>query len=95
MNTNIEKAKIVVVGDSGVGKTSLVHLITHHEVLKKSNWTIGCSVDVKLHEYKDGTIQHKTYFLEFYDIGGNSVHKPSAKIFYSGVDGNKFMKKKT
>jgi Rab-like protein 3 len=48
MNSNLEKIKIVVVGDSGVGKTSLVHLITHQEVLKKSNWTIGCSVDVKV-----------------------------------------------
>ena len=50
MNTNIEKVKIVVVGDSGVGKTSLVHLIAHQEVLKKTSWTIGCSVDVKVNE---------------------------------------------
>jgi Rab-like protein 3 len=48
MNSNLEKVKIVVVGDSGVGKTSLVHLITHQEVLKKTQWTIGCSVDVKV-----------------------------------------------
>ena len=59
---NLDKVKIVVVGDSGVGKTSLIHLIIHQEVLKKPNWTIGSSVDVKLHEFKDGTVQHKTYF---------------------------------
>lgn len=85
--SNMEKAKIVVVGDSGVGKTSLVHLIVQQEVLKKPNWTIGCSVDVKLHEFKDGTHQHKTYFIEFFDIGGNIAHRSSAKMFFSGVDG--------
>lgn len=47
-SSSVEKVKIVVVGDSGVGKTSLVHMIVHQEVLKKSNWTIGCSVDVKV-----------------------------------------------
>ena len=56
-------------------------------MLKKTNWTIGASVDVKLHEFKDGTLQHKTYFIEFYDIGGYSAHKSSAKMFYAGVDG--------
>jgi Rab-like protein 3 len=45
---NIDKVKIVVVGDSGVGKTSLVHLITQQQILKQPNWTIGCSVDVKV-----------------------------------------------
>ncbi len=87
MNNNLERVKIVVVGDSGVGKTSLVHLITRQAILKKSNCTIGCSVDVKLHEYRDGTIQHKTVFIEFYDIGGNSNHRKSAKMFFSGADG--------
>ena len=87
MNNNLEKIKIVVVGDSGVGKTSLVHLITHQEILKKSNCTICCSVDVKLHEYKDGTVQQKSYFVEFYDIGGNSNYRRSAKMFFSGADG--------
>lgn len=87
MNSNLEKIKIVVVGDSGVGKTSLVHLISHQEILKKSNCTIGCSVDVKLHEYKDGTHQQKSYFVEFYDTGGNSNYRKSARMFFAGADG--------
>jgi Rab-like protein 3 len=86
-SSTIEKAKILIVGDSGVGKSSLMHLIVHHEVLKKTNWTIGCSVDVKLHEFKDGTHQHKTYFIELFDIGGYLWHRSSAKMFYPGVDG--------
>ena len=87
MNTNLDRVKIVVLGDSGVGKTSLVHLMIHQDVLKKTSWTIGSSVDVKLHEFKDGTPHHKTYFIEFYDIGGKSAHRPYQKIFYSDVDG--------
>ena len=87
MNTNLDRVKIVVIGDSGVGKTSLVHLMIHQDVLRKPSWTIGSSVDVKLHEFKDGTPQHKTYFIELYDIGGKSAHRPYQKIFYSDVDG--------
>ncbi len=34
----------------GVGKTSLVHLICHGEVLSSLSWTIGCSVDVKVYK---------------------------------------------
>jgi Rab-like protein 3 len=48
MSATIERVKILVVGDSGVGKTSLVHMIAHQDVLKKTSWTIGCSVDVKV-----------------------------------------------
>jgi Rab-like protein 3 len=48
MSSNLEKVKIVVVGDSGVGKSSLVHLICRNEVLKKTSWTIGASVEVKV-----------------------------------------------
>lgn len=42
---------------------------------------------IKLHEYKDGTIYQKAYFIEFFDIGGNSAHKLSTKIFFAGTDG--------
>lgn len=48
MDSNYPKAKIVVVGDSGVGKTSLIHLISQQEVLKNPSWTIGCTVNVKV-----------------------------------------------
>jgi Rab-like protein 3 len=48
MSSIFERVKILVAGDSGVGKTSLVHLIAHQDILKKSSWTIGCSVDVKV-----------------------------------------------
>lgn len=33
---------------AGVGKSSLVHLICHKEVLSHSTWTVGCTVEVKV-----------------------------------------------
>ncbi|CAO3564181.1 unnamed protein product [Mortierella alpina] len=42
-------AKILVLGDSGVGKSSLVHALCHSEPLRYSTPTIGCNIDVRLH----------------------------------------------
>jgi GTPase SAR1 family protein len=39
--------RILVVGDSGVGKTALVSMLCTGEVVKASpDWTIGCNVEV-------------------------------------------------
>ncbi|XP_060606922.1 rab-like protein 3 isoform X2 [Ruditapes philippinarum] len=83
----IDKVKILVLGDSGVGKTSLVHLMCQNEPTTNPSWTIGCSVDVKLHEYKAGTAAEKTYFVELWDIGGCTGHQNSRGIFYNPVNG--------
>ncbi|KAK7108236.1 rab-like protein 3 isoform X2 [Littorina saxatilis] len=83
----IDKAKVLVVGDSGVGKTSLVHLICHNEPCHNPSATIGCSVEVKFHEFRAGTPAEKDYFLELWDIGGSSSHRNSRSIFYHQVHG--------
>ncbi|XP_018014641.1 rab-like protein 3 [Hyalella azteca] len=83
----INKVKVLVVGDSGVGKTSLVHLLVNGEVLTKSSWTIGCSVEVKIHEYREGSPGHRPYFVELWDIGGNNSHKSTRHLFYTSVHG--------
>ncbi|XP_025097694.1 rab-like protein 3 isoform X2 [Pomacea canaliculata] len=83
----IEKAKVLVVGDSGVGKTSVVHLICHNEPCHNPSATIGCSVEVKLHEFRAGTPAERDYFLELWDIGGSSSHRNSRSIFYHQVHG--------
>lgn len=53
----------------------------------KSSWTIGCSVEVKLHEYREGTSSQKTYFIEFWDVGGNNSHKNARHVFFNPVHG--------
>ncbi|KAK6187809.1 hypothetical protein SNE40_005750 [Patella caerulea] len=83
----IDKVKVLVVGDSGVGKTSFVHLACHSEPYSNPGATIGCSVEVKLHGYKAGLPGEKEYFVELWDIGGSSSHRNSRSIFYNLVNG--------
>lgn len=77
----------MVLGDSGVGKTSFVHLAAHNEPIKSPSWTIGCSVEVKLHEFKEGTRDQKTFFVEFWDVGGSKNHRNSRHVFYNPCHG--------
>ncbi|BFZ09389.1 hypothetical protein BsWGS_12428 [Bradybaena similaris] len=84
---DIDKVKVLVVGDSGVGKTCLVHLICHGEPCYAPTATIGCSVEVKLHEYRAGTPAEKDFFVELWDIGGAASHATSRSIFYHQVQG--------
>ncbi|XP_063592602.1 rab-like protein 3 [Penaeus indicus] len=83
----INKVKILVVGDSGVGKSSLVHLICHGQALSNSSWTIGCSVEVRVHEYREGTPSQRPYFVELWDVGGSNSHKNARHVFYNPVHG--------
>lgn len=77
----------MVLGDSGVGKTSFVHLAALGEPIKSPSWTVGCSVEVKLHEYKEGTPEQTTYFIEFWDVGGSNNHRNTRHVFYNPCHG--------
>ncbi|KMZ10240.1 rab-like protein 3 [Drosophila simulans] len=81
------RVRIVVVGDSGVGKTSLTHLITHNESLIRPGWTVGCNIQVKMHPFREGTSRECPYFVELFDVGGSLNHKNTRSVFYAGIDG--------
>lgn len=83
----IDRVRIMVLGDSGVGKTSFVHLAAHNEPIKSPSWTVGCSVEMKLHEYKEGTKDQKTYFVELWDVGGSNNHRNARQVFYNPCHG--------
>lgn len=83
----IDRVRIMVLGDSGVGKTSFVHLAVSNEPLKAPSWTIGCSVEVKLHEFKEGTPGQRTYFVELWDVGGSKHHQNTRHVFYNPCHG--------
>ena len=82
-----DRIKVLVLGDTGVGKSSLVHLICHNQAMVNPLWTIGCAIDVKLHEYKEGTPEQRTSFIELWDIGGSRGHSIARNIFFNGFHG--------
>lgn len=85
--SDIDSVKVVVVGDSGVGKSSLVHLICEGEVCQRPSWTIGCTTSVHIHEYHDGLPNQRTVAVDFWDVGGSSVHRNARRLFYAHTHG--------
>ena len=67
-----DRARILVLGDSGVGKTSFVHLMARGQPLSKLTYTVGASIEVKLHNYKEGTPFQKAVW-----IGNDSLARDS------------------
>lgn len=53
MNRDV-KVKLLVVGDSGVGKSQLVTVLTQDKAkTNQSKWTIGANTEVAIHIYKE------------------------------------------
>lgn len=71
----------------GVGKTSLTYLIAHNKPLVSPGWTVGCSVEVKLHRFKEGTQAQNTFFVELWDVGGSNGHRITRNVFYQPTHG--------
>ena len=73
-----------------MGKTSLVHLLCRNDVVINPAYTIGCSVEVRLHDYNK-VASSPTYFIEFWDVGGTLGHEKGRSIFYNSVNGSHIM----
>ena len=76
-----DRVRVLVVGDSGVGKTSLTSLIANNTCLSSPGWTVGSSIEVKLHPYLEGTPNEKEYFIEMMDIGGSHSQRNTRHVF--------------
>ena len=46
--TGLGGSHVLLLYSVGVGKSSLVHLICHKEVLSNPAWTVGCTAEVKV-----------------------------------------------
>ncbi|XP_066913433.1 rab-like protein 3 [Clytia hemisphaerica] len=86
MAAHMERFKLLVVGDCGVGKSSFVCGVVHQTPLQNAPSTIGCNVEVLPYSYDDNGRQ-RDVFLEFWDVGGSSGHRNSRSIFYNNIDG--------
>lgn len=62
-------------------------LLANNEPIRAPGWTVGCSVEVKLHEFKEGTPGQTTYFVELWDVGGSNNHRNTRHVFYKPCHG--------
>ncbi|CAH8326761.1 unnamed protein product [Eruca vesicaria subsp. sativa] len=89
------QVRVLVVGDSGVGKTSLVHLINKGCSIQRPSQTIGCTVGVKHITYgspgsSSSSIQgdsERDFFVELWDVSGHERYKDCRSLFYSQING--------
>uniref|UniRef100_A0A914CRW5 J domain-containing protein n=1 Tax=Acrobeloides nanus TaxID=290746 RepID=A0A914CRW5_9BILA len=84
MNTS---NKVLVLGDSGVGKSTFVNnLAGKYDQIPTS--TIGCNVQVFMHQYAAGTPKECFEIVELWDVSGSNVHrKTAANVFFDGAQG--------
>ncbi|XP_044478300.1 small GTPase LIP1-like isoform X4 [Mangifera indica] len=89
------QVRVLVVGDSGVGKTSLVHLILNGSSVARRPQTIGCTVGVKHITYgntggSSNSIKgdyERDFFIELWDVSGHERYKDCRSLFYSQING--------
>ncbi|PIN26870.1 GTPase Rab11/YPT3, small G protein superfamily [Handroanthus impetiginosus] len=95
----VGQVRVLVVGDSGVGKTSLVHLIMKGSSIARPPQTVGCTVSVKHTTYgssgsSSSSIKGDTdreFFIELWDISGHERYKDCRSLFYSQINGVMFV----
>ncbi|MFX0116270.1 MAG: GTP-binding protein [Candidatus Hodarchaeota archaeon] len=73
--------KLILVGDGGVGKTSLIHQWVHSSFKHDYKITIGLDVTAKTVQLEDGT----TAQLSIHDIGGQDRFASVRNLFYKGA----------
>ncbi|KAJ7945324.1 Ras-related small GTP-binding family protein [Quillaja saponaria] len=89
------QVRVLVVGDSGVGKTSLVHLIVKGSSVARAPQTVGCTVGVKHTTYGNSgssssslkSDSDRDFFVELWDISGHDRYKDCRSLFYSQING--------
>uniref|UniRef100_A0A804JBU4 Uncharacterized protein n=1 Tax=Musa acuminata subsp. malaccensis TaxID=214687 RepID=A0A804JBU4_MUSAM len=89
------QVRVLVVGDAGVGKTSLVHLILKGTSIARPSQTVGCSVGVKHISYGSASSSsnsikgdaQRDFFVELWDVSGHERYKDCRFLFYTQIDG--------
>lgn len=84
----LPKVRILVLGDSGVGKTCLVERLVTGNVPSTPRWTLGCNVQVMLHTMVDkSNSTERKLIIEFWDIGGHRNFSDSRAVFFHQING--------
>ncbi|EGG23208.1 Rab GTPase domain-containing protein [Cavenderia fasciculata] len=84
-----DKVRVVVVGDTTVGKSSLIHLICNGTVPERPpSWTLGCNTFLKYSCIVNNHLSvSKDYFIEFVDVGGSAKYKITRPTYYTPING--------
>ncbi|KAI3389592.1 hypothetical protein SNEBB_009880 [Seison nebaliae] len=87
MNLNtVNEIKILLLGDSGVGKTCISHLLCDGFLPKHISPTIGCQINHKI-VLKNECSTTSFISVQLHDVGGGQTYKLSRSCYYSGVSG--------
>ena len=82
--SQIEKkcfVKIVAIGDSGVGKTSLIHMFVHSRFTENFKPTICADFS-----NKEVNVDGKIVTLQIWDTAGQERYQSLGTAFYRGAD---------
>ena len=79
--------RVAIIGDSGVGKTSLVSHLIQDNTDRGGLYspTVGCDVQVVALACSEN--HERIYFVELWDIGGNPHYKAARSNLYQECDG--------
>ena len=80
--------KFCVVGEPGVGKTSMLYQYVHKKFDDKVRPTIGCDFSTKLKNNLDG----KPIRLQLWDIAGQERFNAVSKMYLRGALGTSYMR---
>lgn len=81
MNASRRKYKIVLLGDSGVGKSSLAHRLVKDEFSSDLNSTVGAS----FFRYCCPVEGHEPVYFDIWDTAGQERYKSLASMYYRGA----------
>jgi len=73
--------KVVLLGDSGVGKTSLMERFVNHRFSQQYKATIGADF-----LSKDVTVEDKSVTMQIWDTAGQERYQSLGSAFYRGAD---------
>jgi len=72
--------KLIIIGDTGVGKSCLLHRVTTNEFIEDHEVTVGVEFGSLLVK-----IENKIFKLQIWDTAGQEAFKSITKIFYRGA----------
>ena len=76
-----ENIRVLLLGDSGVGKTAIVNALCGRTSVGSAGWTVGCHLDCALFQDVNS---NRSFVVEFVDVGGGSHgYAASRDIFYT------------